>query len=507
MADKPNDSTKEESSPVPAIKLDLLPEAKLSDVPEPVVEKDNSENSSFNNRLKYKPGVFGSAGSSNFRSFSSFEPSKMSNEKPSTSMGPLRASYLRPPQLASPDKFGSTPALGENATKYSFALKPARLSNPFAKGETEEMRDDTAETQATEEKTSAPGVQVAQPPASLPKFVPLGTPLPPSQSRGNPTASPAVPSTSAASGFVFGQNLHEKVSDAASTETVTEKSEIPDAVNNGASSSSTTVGSNGTSENLFTSVLKREQVEKSNDSGGESGGDRPNKSLSEAAKEYEESRAVKRKYEEVAVVTGEEDELNILQINCKLFAFDKVKSSWAERGRGNLRLNDKESGSGQKQSRIIMRTAGSFRVILNTKLWPGMVVEKVSSKSVRLTAMDAISGEILVFLVMASPKDADFLFNYLDSRVTSLKATCAETASSYPDASRKNNLSSNAAETQDSVDKSVKKRAFDTSGEENENNHVSKTESTDSQDTGGSDDSALGKISGNDDVSNSTALS
>lgn len=29
-----------------------------------------------------------------------------------------------------------------------------------------------------------------------------------------------------------------------------------------------------------------------------------------------------------------------------------------------------------------------------------MVVEKVSCKSVRLTAMDAVSGEVLVFLVM-----------------------------------------------------------------------------------------------------------
>ncbi|KAK3910575.1 Ran-binding protein 3, partial [Frankliniella fusca] len=500
-------SPKEESSPVPAIKLDLLPENKSSDVSEPVVDKDNKERNSFNKQFNSKPGAFGSAGSSNFRSFS-FE-SKMSNEKPSTSMGPLRASYLRPPQLASPDKFGSTPALGENATKYSFALKPARLNNPFAKAkDTEEASTEPGENLGSEDKPSVSNVQGAQPPVSLPKFVPLGSPLPPTQPRVNTSSSPAVPSTSAASGFVFGQNLHEKVSDAASADTtVTEKNEIPEAVNNGASSSSTAVGSNGTSENLFTSVLKKEQGEKSNDSGGENSGDRPNKSLSEAAKEYEESRAVKRKYEEVAVVTGEEDELNILQINCKLFAFDKVKSSWAERGRGNLRLNDKESGTGQKQSRIIMRTAGSFRVILNTKLWPGMVVEKVSSKSVRLTAMDAISGEVLVFLVMASPKDADFLFNYLDSRVTSLKTSCAESASRYPDASRKNNLSGNATETRDSDDTLAKKRAVDTSGDESENNHVSKADSRDSQDTGGSDDSVLEKISGNDDISNSTGLS
>lgn len=43
--------------------------------------------------------------------------------------------------------------------------------------------------------------------------------------------------------------------------------------------------------------------------------EKPSKSLSEAAREYEEARAVKRKYEEVTIVTGEEDEANVLQVN------------------------------------------------------------------------------------------------------------------------------------------------------------------------------------------------
>lgn len=497
----PNDMANEESSPVPSIKVDLVPEAK-STVPEPKVEKAENEHSQKQTfKFTSSAPVFGSTGSASFKSFSSFG-SKMNSDKPSTSLGnsPLRASFLRPPQLASPDKFGSNSDGGENSTKCSFALKPARLNNPFAKAiEKENATEKSVESSASEEKPTQP--------ASLPKFVPLGTPLPPSQPRVNSSPSTSSASTSAASGFVFGQNLHEKVSDAA--ESTTEKSDTPETVNNGASSSSTVVGSNGTSENLFTSVLKREQIEKNNDSGGEGSADRPSKSLSEAAKEYEESRAVKRKYEEVAVVTGEEDEMNILQINCKLFAFDKVKSSWVERGRGNLRLNDKEAVSGPKQSRIIMRTTGSFRVVLNTKLWPGMVVEKVSTKSVRLTAMDASSGEILIFLVMASPKDSDFLFNYLDSRLTSLKASCADSASVYPDASRKNHLNSSASEPEDYDETPTKKRAASVSDNDNESNHVLKSDSenNDSHDTGGSEDSCVGKNSDSDDVSNSTAVS
>lgn len=47
--------------------------------------------------------------------------------------------------------------------------------------------------------------------------------------------------------------------------------------------------------------------------------ERKRKSLSEAAREYEESRATKRKYDEVAVKTGEEEEINILQVVSKFF--------------------------------------------------------------------------------------------------------------------------------------------------------------------------------------------
>jgi len=39
----------------------------------------------------------------------------------------------------------------------------------------------------------------------------------------------------------------------------------------------------------------------------------------------EEARAAKRKYDEVTVVTGEEDEQNALQVYGKLFTFDKVQ--------------------------------------------------------------------------------------------------------------------------------------------------------------------------------------
>lgn len=69
--------------------------------------------------------------------------------------------------------------------------------------------------------------------------------------------------------------------------------------------------------------------------------------------------------------TGEEEETNIVQISCKLFTFDKNSGNWQERGRGNLRLNDQEisdENGTYTQSRLVFRTSGSLRVILNTKV-------------------------------------------------------------------------------------------------------------------------------------------
>ncbi len=38
--------------------------------------------------------------------------------------------------------------------------------------------------------------------------------------------------------------------------------------------------------------------------------------------------------------------------------------------------------------RLVMRTTGSLRVVLNTKLWPEMICEKVNEKNIRISATD-----------------------------------------------------------------------------------------------------------------------
>lgn len=53
------------------------------------------------------------------------------------------------------------------------------------------------------------------------------------------------------------------------------------------------------------------------------------------------SSASKRKYE---AITGEEDESNVLQIHCKLYHWEASEMSWKEKGKGFLKLNDRQSG-------------------------------------------------------------------------------------------------------------------------------------------------------------------
>ncbi|XP_042784077.1 ran-binding protein 3 isoform X8 [Panthera leo] len=146
-------------------------------------------------------------------------------------------------------------------------------------------------------------------------------------------------------------------------------------------------------------------------------------SLAESAAAYTKATARKCLLEKVEVITGEEAESNVLQIQCKLFVFDKASQSWVERGRGLLRLNDMAStDDGTLQSRLVMRTQGSLRLILNTKLWAQMQIDKASEKSIRITAMDTEDQGVKVFLISASSKDTGQLYAALHHRILALRS-------------------------------------------------------------------------------------
>ncbi|XP_031149738.1 ran-binding protein 3b isoform X9 [Sander lucioperca] len=211
-----------------------------------------------------------------------------------------------------------------------------------------------------------------------------------------PSSENAANSTDSGAKFVFGQNMSERVLSPPKGESSNEENkEVSAAPASEPSSQETT-------------------PEKVNS---------VSESLEESAAAYTKATAKKCILEKVDVKTGEESESNVLQMQCKLYVFEKTAQSWIERGRGLLRLNDMAStDDGTLQSRLVMRTQGSLRLILNTKLWPQMQVDKASEKSVRITAMDTEDQGVKVFLISGSSKDIGQLAAALHHRILALKS-------------------------------------------------------------------------------------
>ncbi|KAJ4936318.1 hypothetical protein JOQ06_000914 [Pogonophryne albipinna] len=211
-----------------------------------------------------------------------------------------------------------------------------------------------------------------------------------------PSPKKATNSTDTGAKFVFGQNMSERVLSPPKGEPPVEETK---------------------------EVLAAPAPEPSSQEAPPEKANSVSESLEESAAAYTKATAKKCVLEKVDVKTGEESESNVLQMQCKLYVFEKTAQSWIERGRGLLRLNDMASTEdGTLQSRLVMRTQGSLRLILNTKLWAQMQVDKASEKSVRVTAMDTEDQGVKVFLISASSKDIGQLAAALHHRILALKS-------------------------------------------------------------------------------------
>jgi len=90
---------------------------------------------------------------------------------------------------------------------------------------------------------------------------------------------------------------------------------------------------------------------------------------------------------EIPVNTGEEGENTVFQVRTKLYVLTQDTSSnqyiYKERGIGVLKLNvSKES-----RARLVMRTDGAFRLILNVAL-STVEYQSLDPKSIRISAME-----------------------------------------------------------------------------------------------------------------------
>lgn len=144
--------------------------------------------------------------------------------------------------------------------------------------------------------------------------------------KSNPFTAVQVTPLSSSSGFVFGQNVRDRVTGNVDDEGTT------------TSSSSGAAGGAGemNGDLLFSAAIPDNggPVSAADEDGGAVGNKGGGRSLSDVAREYEENKnARKRKFEEVETFTGEEDEINVLDVRsrrllyvCRLIQISSFRS-------------------------------------------------------------------------------------------------------------------------------------------------------------------------------------
>jgi hypothetical protein len=101
-----------------------------------------------------------------------------------------------------------------------------------------------------------------------------------------------------------------------------------------------------------------------------------------------------------------------MQVFCKLYLWDSASSGWKEKGKGNLRLNDRITDD-RTCSRLIMRTSGSYKLILNCLLVHGMKFE-ITTDCLRFSTVDGIH------IIKGKTSELDQLHSLVSQRLRDL---------------------------------------------------------------------------------------
>lgn len=92
-----------------------------------------------------------------------------------------------------------------------------------------------------------------------------------------------------------------------------------------------------------------------------------------------------RAFQEVSVETGEEQEKVAFSADATLFEF--ADGGWKERGKGELKVNISEGTVGK--SRLVMRSKGNYRLLLNASLFPDMKMTSMESRGVTFVCVNS----------------------------------------------------------------------------------------------------------------------
>jgi Ran-binding protein 3 len=151
-------------------------------------------------------------------------------------------------------------------------------------------------------------------------------------------------------------------------------------------------GSSSTFGNAFQSAINKKSIFDEPEEANDKSDSKDTTATKEAQSSSSNDLYKKVDLEKKEVKSGEEDEEQVFTCRAKLYCLDltDVEQGWKERGVGNVHVNKGESHS----SRIIMRSNGLLKVILNVALVSGLEILKgmpsslQSEKFIRFTSMD-----------------------------------------------------------------------------------------------------------------------
>lgn len=89
--------------------------------------------------------------------------------------------------------------------------------------------------------------------------------------------------------------------------------------------------------------------------------------------------------QEVPVETGEENEKAVFTADSVLFEY--LEGGWKERGKGEVKVNVPTNGTGK--GRLVMRTKGNYRLILNASLYPDMKLTNMDKKGITFACINS----------------------------------------------------------------------------------------------------------------------
>ncbi|CAN8068744.1 unnamed protein product [Agarophyton chilense] len=113
-------------------------------------------------------------------------------------------------------------------------------------------------------------------------------------------------------------------------------------------------------------------------------------------------------FKEQPVTSGEEDEETLFRMRAKLYSLegDSEKKRWKECGVGALKMNEHKQS---KRVRLLMRSEGVLRVVLNTRLYKHVKLDRATERSIRFQGFEERTAKCYLLRFATHDACAEFI--------------------------------------------------------------------------------------------------